>query len=185
MNQFALFPTAIGDCAIAWRGDVIVATRLPGGDIEGGFAARFGAVAAAPPPVIERAIGAITALLEGEKINLSFVVCDFGGIDPFAVRVYELTRAIPPGETRTYGAIATELGDKLLAQRVGQTLGRNPFPIVVPCHRVMGAHAKLTGFSAPGGVETKLRMLAIEGARIGDAPGLFGELPLAAKPRDR
>lgn len=183
MKEFTLFPTTIGDCGIAWRGDVVVATRLPGPDLASGIAGRFDGVAGAPPATIARAIAAITALLDGEKIDLSFVDCDYGGIEPFAALVYDLTRTIPPGETRTYGAIAAELGDRLMAQRVGQALGRNPLPIIVPCHRVMGADGKLTGFSAPGGVETKLRMLAIEGARIGDASGLFGDLPMSMRPK--
>ena len=85
--------------------------------------------------------------------------------------------------TRTYGEIARELGDPLLAREVGQALGRNPFPIIVPCHRVLAANGKTGGFSATGGVQTKFRMLAIERARIDNAPSLFEELPLAAAPR--
>jgi methylated-DNA-[protein]-cysteine S-methyltransferase len=185
VSHFSLFPTSLGDCAIAWCGDAVVATSLPrknGAETSDRLAARTGATPGAPPPAISRAIAAITALLAGEKTDLAFIECDFGGIDPFAARVYAVTRAIPAGETLTYGAIAVRLGDKRLAQNVGQALGRNPFPIVVPCHRVIGANDKLTGFSADGGVATKLRMLAIEGARIGEAPGLFGDLPLAARP---
>ena len=135
------------------------------------------------PPAIRSAIASITALLEGERTDLGFIACDFSGMDPFAAKVYAATRAIPAGRTLTYGDIALQIGDKQLAQAVGKALGRNPFPIVVPCHRVIGADGRLIGFSAPGGVETKLRMLAIEGARIGEAPGLFGDLPLVVKPR--
>ncbi len=185
MVHFTLFPTALGDCGIAWRGDTVVATCLPdksSADTAGRLAARIGATKGEPPPAIRRAIASITALLEGERTDLSFIACDCSRIDPFAAKVYAATRAIPAGETLTYGAIAEQLGDKLLAQNVGQALGRNPFPIIVPCHRVIGANSKLTGFSANGGVETKLRMLAIEGARIGEAPGLFDDLPLAVKP---
>ncbi|MGL4973698.1 MAG: methylated-DNA--[protein]-cysteine S-methyltransferase [Bosea sp. (in: a-proteobacteria)] len=184
MVHFTLFPTALGECGIAWRGEMVVATRLPdrsATETAERLAARTGATRAAPPPAIQRAIAAITALLEGGKTDLAFIACDFSGLDLFAAQVYAATRAIPAGETRTYGAIALQLGSKQLAQSVGQTLGRNPFPIIIPCHRVMGANARLTGFSANGGIETKLRMLAIEGAQIGEAPGLFGELPLAVK----
>lgn len=187
MTQFSLFPTALGACGIAWSGDTVVGTNLPersDAQTARRLAARTsGAVEAEPPPVIGRAIAAITALLDGEGTDLAFIACDFSRLDPFAARVYAATRAIPPGETRTYGAIAVQLGDRLLARQVGQTLGRNPFPIIVPCHRVMGANGRLTGFSANGGVETKLRMLAIEGARVGEAPGLFSDLPLAVRPR--
>lgn len=188
MVQFSLFPTALGDCGMAWRDDLVVATRLPGkssADTGGQLAARTGATSGEPPPAIRLAIAAITALLEGEGTDLSFISCDFSGIDPFATKVYAATRAIPAGQTLTYGAIAVQLGDKRLAQEVGKALGRNPFPIIVPCHRVIGANDRLVGFSAYGGVQTKLKMLAIEGARIGEAPGLFDELPLAMKPGSR
>lgn len=183
---FFLFPTPLGDCGIAWRGDAVAATRLSDKspvDTAARLAARTGAAEGDPPPAIRRAIDAITALLEGERTDLAFIACDFSGIEPFAAKVYAAARKIPAGETRTYGGIAAELCDKQLAQQVGQALGRNPFPIIVPCHRVLGANRRLTGFSANGGVETKLRMLAIEGARIGEAPGLFGDLPLAVKRR--
>ncbi|NNL84351.1 MAG: MGMT family protein, partial [Myxococcales bacterium] len=120
-----------------------------------------------------RAIASMTALLEGAKADLTDIACDFSSADPFAARVYAATRAIPAGETRTYGAIALQLGDKQLSQQVGRALGRNPFPIIVPCHRVVGASGKLTGFSAYGGVETKRRMLTIEGAQIVETQGLL------------
>lgn len=187
MMRFSLFPTSLGSCGIAWTGDLVVATHLPGRS-ESATAARMaartaGAAESTPPAAIQRVIASILALLDGDRADLAFVACDFSRIDPFRAKVYAATRAIRPGETRTYGDIALQLGDKLLAQAVGQALGRNPFPIIVPCHRVMGSNGRLTGFSATGGIETKLRMLAIERARIGEAPALFDELPLAAKPR--
>ena len=183
--HFALFPTPLGDCGIAWCSDMVVATHLPeesSADTGRHLAARTGATKGEPSGVIRRAIASMTALLEGEGTDLTSIVCDFGGIDPFSAQVYAATRAIPAGETSTYGAIASQLGDKRLARDVGQALGRNPLPIVVPCHRVIGAGGGLTGFSAAGGIATKLRMLAIEGAPVGGAPGLFDHLPLAAKP---
>ena len=86
-------------------------------------------------------------------------------------QVYEVARTIPPGRTMSYGDIATRLGDPTLARAVGQALGRNPFAIVVPCHRVVGADGRLTGFSANGGVATKERMLVDRGraARVAHA----------------
>ena len=182
--HFSLFPTPPGDCGIAWRGDTVVATRLPSkssAETRGWLAARTGGTEGEPPPAIRSAIRSITALLDGEKTDLSFITCDFGRVAPFQAEVYAATCAIPPGETLTYGAIASRLGDKTLARKVGAVLGRNRFPIVVPCHRVIGANDKLIGFSAAGGVRTKLRMLAMEDARIGEASGLFDDLPLAVK----
>jgi methylated-DNA-[protein]-cysteine S-methyltransferase len=183
--EWALFSTALGACGIAWRGDVVIATRLPGPDpreTEAGLAARSGGGPGMPGAVVRRAIAAITALIDGARIDLSDIECDFSGLETFAVGVYRLTRGVPPGETRTYGAIAAALGGTHLARGVGQALGRNPLPIIVPCHRIVGARQELTGFSAPGGVDTKLKLLRIEGARFGE-PGLFGDLPLALKPR--
>lgn len=184
--RLALFDTALGVCGVAWREAGLVATHLPAAsedETRRALAARVGgAREAAPPPAIEKAMADIVRLLAGEKPTLADIVLDETGLDPFRAKVYALARAIPPGETRTYGDLAKDLGDKSLAQAVGQALGANPWPIVVPCHRVLGAGGKLTGFSAPGGVATKVRMLSIEGARIGEGPGLFGELPLAARP---
>jgi len=186
MVRFSIFTTSLGDCGIAWCGDTVVATRLPDRSpavTAARLTRKTDASEGAPPPAIQRAIASITALLEGAKADLNFISCDFSRIDAFSAGVYAATQAIPAGETRTYGAVATALGDSRLARDVGQALGRNPFPIIVPCHRVMGANDKLTGFSTPGGITTKLRMLAIEGAQIGAAPGLFGDLPRATRPR--
>jgi methylated-DNA-[protein]-cysteine S-methyltransferase len=186
--HYSLFPTPLGDCGIAWSDDVVVATCLPDdrpADTADRLVARTGATRGEPTHAIRSAIASITALLEGARTDLTFITCDFSRIDSFATKVYAITRAIPAGETLTYGAIAAQIGDKQLAQAVGRVLGRNPFPIIVPCHRVIGANGKLTGFSASGGVQTKLKMLAIEGARIaiGTTQGLFDVLPLVENPQ--
>jgi methylated-DNA-[protein]-cysteine S-methyltransferase len=117
---------------------------------------------APPPPYVERALDAIRALMRGEPSDVSSVALDMNGVPAFRRRVYEVARAIPPGETRSYGEIAARLGAPGSARAVGQALGRNPFPIIVPCHRVLAAGGKIGGFSANGGVGTKLRMLALE-----------------------
>ena len=176
MVHYTLFPTAIGQCGIAWQDEVIVATQLPERnpkETTERLVAKSGATKGAPRAKIQAAIEAMTTLLEGNKTDLRHISCDLSGVSPFAREVYHITRAIPAGETKTYGDVAGELGDKQLAQKVGRELGRNPLPIIVPCHRVLGANYQLTGFSAHGGVETKLQMLMIEGARFSDQPGLF------------
>ena len=183
-TQFTLFSTQIGACGIAWRGGVVVATCLPDERAETTarhLATRRSAEKGEPPATIQQAITAMTALLEGEQTDLTFIVCDMRQVEPFAGDVYRATRAIPVGQTTTYGAIAEQLGNKQLSRQVGQALGRNPLPIIVPCHRVLGANGKLTGFSATGGTATKLKMLEIEGAQIGEGTGLFDNLPLAVK----
>lgn len=181
--EYTLFSTSIGHCGVAWADGKLVATHLPEKDDEETCVrlARRAANATKgePPLTVQRAIAAIATVLAGERVDLSFIECDFSTVDRFNMQVYEVARTIPAGETLTYGDIAMRLGDKKRAQAVGRALGQNPFPIIVPCHRVIGANGRLTGFSANGGIETKLRLLSIEGATIGEAPTLFENLPLA------
>ena len=113
---------------------------------------------------------------------LSAVRIDTEGMPDFNRRVYEIARGVPPGSTLSYGEVAERLGDRNLARDVGVALGQNPIPIIVPCHRVLAAGGKIGGFSAHGGVQTKLRLLSIEGAQPG-GPTLFDRLPLTARPR--
>jgi O-6-methylguanine DNA methyltransferase len=167
---FALFETAIGACGIAWTDRGIVAIQLP----EAADAATRQrllrrlpeAREIAPPPAVQRAIDSIVLLLNGESADLSSIALDMDGVPEFHRRVYEIARTIPPGATLSYGEIAARLGDPGSARAVGQALGRNPFVIVVPCHRVLAANGKTGGFSAAGGTGTKLRLLAIEGAQL-------------------
>jgi methylated-DNA-[protein]-cysteine S-methyltransferase len=104
---------------------------------------------------------------------LSVVALDLDGVPDFHRDVYDIARKILPGRTMTYGEIAKRLGGVELSRDVGQALGSNPCPIVVPCHRVLAAGGKPGGFSANGGVATKLKMLAIEGAAVNYTPSLF------------
>lgn len=172
-----LFDTAIGACGIAWNAQAIAAVQLPETTREGtlGRLCRpFGAVAQSPPPLfVEQAIARIQALLQGERDDLLDLPLDFSAVPEFHRRVYEAARAIPPGEVLTYGEVARRIGEPGAARAVGQALGRNPFAPVVPCHRVLAAGGRSGGFSAEGGAETKLKMLEIEAARLGGAPGLF------------
>jgi methylated-DNA-[protein]-cysteine S-methyltransferase len=166
---YELFDTAIGRCAIAWGSEGIVGLTLPERD-DAAMRARMQrqypeAHQGASPPEMAAVIAKIQSLLAGQGGDLSAVALDMSRVPDFDRRVYVETRAIPPGETLTYGEIATRLGDPGLSRAVGQALGRNPFAIIVPCHRVLAAGGKSGGFSAAGGVETKRRMLEIEGAR--------------------
>jgi methylated-DNA-[protein]-cysteine S-methyltransferase len=182
---FALFSTAIGACGIAWGEGGIVGLRLPDSSesvSRARLAKRFpDAREMVPPPDMKSAIEAIVALLRGEAADLSAVRLDMERVPPFDRGVYEVARTIPPGATLTYGEIAARLGDKSTAQEVGKALGRNPFPIVVPCHRVLAAGGKIGGFSARGGIGTKRKLLAIESAHAKGAPTLFdvGSRPTA------
>lgn len=185
-RYFALYETAIGLCGIAWSERGITGVQLPEADghqTRARLQRRFPAASeSAPTPEVQYAIDGIVALLRGEKRDLAYVVIDDDAIPDFNKRVYAIVRRIPPGATITYGEIAERLGDKLLARDVGQAMGQNPTPIIMPCHRVLAANGKIGGFSASGGVVTKLRLLTIEGAAP-NGPTLFDHLPLAVAPR--
>jgi len=178
-NGFALFDTAIGRCGVAWGGRGIAGVQLPeAGEREtlARMLRRFPAAGeATPPPEVRQVIDRIVALLRGKASDLSTVRLDMDEVPVFHRRVYDAARAIPQGMTLSYGEIATRVGAPGAARAVGQALGRNPFPIVVPCHRVLAAGGKIGGFSAQGGIATKRRMLAIEGAQLdAGAPLLNG-----------
>lgn len=182
--SFAVFDTEIGPCAIVWSARGVAGVQLPETDERATstrVARRFaGAQEADPPPDVQRAVDGIVALLRGERPDIGDVAMDFGDLPEFNLKVYDVARAIPAGETMTYGEIAERLGDKLLARDVGAALGQNPIPLIMPCHRVLAAGGKTGGFSASGGVVTKLRLLTIEGAEPG-GPTLFDRLPLEAR----
>lgn len=172
-----LFDTAIGRCGIAWGPQGISAFQLPE-PTDDGTLRRMGRRGSAwpqavPPPEVQGVIDRIVALLQGEAVDLRDVALDPEGIPEFHRRVYAVSREILAGQTRTYGEIANELGEPSASRAVGQALGANPFAIIVPCHRVLAAGGRSGGFSAGGGVSTKLRILLIERAQIGKEPGLF------------
>jgi len=175
----ATFSTAIGWCGVVWRDDLLLGLQLPEATAiltRNRLARRFpNAIDRSPPPAVQTVIEEIKRLIEGHAEDLRAAALDLDGVPEFNRRVYALARAILPGRTRTYGDIATDLGDLALSRAVGKALGENPFPIVVPCHRVLGAGGKIGGFSANGGAATKARLLAIEGARTTDAPSLFDD----------
>jgi methylated-DNA-[protein]-cysteine S-methyltransferase len=189
---FAFFDTAIGRCSVVWNACGVLRTRLPEGNEQRArerIRDRYPeASETAPPADIQHAIDAMVELLAGEPKDLAGIQLDTAGVPDFNMRVYDIARTIPAGTTLTYGEIAKRLGDRTLAREVGVALGQNPFPIIVPCHRVLAAGGKTGGFSAPGGVTTKMRMLTIERAQAGgpapaDQLNLFERLPLAAENR--
>lgn len=177
---FALFETAIGACGLVWGETGLVGSFLPALEPNGlgpAIARRFPQAMEQPlSGDAEQAAELIRTLAETGRADLTDISLDMTGQGETYRRIYEIARTIQPGETLTYGEIAARLGGSADARTVGQAMGRNPWPIIVPCHRVLGAGGRLVGFSAPGGVDTKLKLLAIEGARVGDAPGLFDEL---------
>jgi methylated-DNA-[protein]-cysteine S-methyltransferase len=151
------FETAIGTCGLRHGPAGITRVYLPGRP-------REGTAPADAPADVQAAVEAIQALFRGEPRDLREVVLDESEVDEFRRAVYAATRQVAPGTTASYGDIAKAIGQPGSAQAVGQALGANPFAIIVPCHRVLAADGSLHGFSAPGGIATKRRMLEIEGA---------------------
>ncbi|MES2189119.1 MAG: methylated-DNA--[protein]-cysteine S-methyltransferase [Pseudomonadota bacterium] len=176
---FTLFETPIGCCAIAWNGDgeSIPGVLLPWDSVartRAHMPQRFAGVAeTTAPPAVQAIMQRVVATLEGHHDDLADVKLDMRGVPPFHQRVYAAARAIAPGRTVTYGEMAASLGEPGASRAVGQALGHNPFAPIVPCHRILAAANGGGGFSAGGGVSTKLKMLEIEKARFGSQAGLF------------
>ena len=176
-QHYAIFETPIGACGVVWGERGVSGVQLPMGSEDKTrkrILQRNGdATEAAPTAEVQHAIDGMIELLAGKPNDLADIVLDLDGVPEFNRGVYDIARKIPPGQTVTYGDIAKQLGGVELSRDVGQALGRNPCPIVVPCHRVLAAGNKPGGFSANGGVVTKLKMLAIEGAAVNHTPSLF------------
>jgi methylated-DNA-[protein]-cysteine S-methyltransferase len=175
---WATFDTPIGVCGIAWGPRGVKGVQLPERSqaaTRSRLARRFPDCAERkPPPSITRAIEDMLSSLKGNDAPLQRLSLDMAGVPPFHQRVYDLARSIPPGKTLTYGEIAARIGSPGSARAIGQAMRRNPFPLIVPCHRVVAAGGTLGGFSAAGGVDAKRRLLALEGG-----------MPSAAAPRRR
>jgi len=157
---------------MAWGVRGVRALQLPEGVDEDGvrenLCARTGADPAEgePPAVIARAVQRVQAYLGGGLGPLRGIPIDLEGATPFKRRIYEALRSVPPGRTTTYAALAVAAGRPGAARAVGQVMAQNPLPLLVPCHRVLGAAGELGGFSAWGGERTKLRLLTLEGADL-------------------
>jgi methylated-DNA-[protein]-cysteine S-methyltransferase len=168
---YAVFDTALGQCAIAWRGGTVAGFMLPGPDAERGIRRKFPALRPGTPPQAAAAvIAAALRYFAGERVDFSGVALDLEGQDPFRVQVYAAARRVGWGETTTYGALARQVGGgPETARDVGQAMAGNPVPLIIPCHRVLAAGGRIGGFSAPGGSAAKQRMLALEGVHAGPA----------------
>jgi methylated-DNA-[protein]-cysteine S-methyltransferase len=128
----------------------------------------FGAEPGAPPEDIAAVVAAAKRYFDGEETDFSQVLVDLRGEDAFFTQIYDALRRVGWGRTTTYGVLAKEVGAGSEAARdVGQAMARNPAPLIIPCHRVLAAGGKIGGFSAPGGSRTKMRMLELEGVRVG------------------
>ncbi|HXW96225.1 MAG TPA: methylated-DNA--[protein]-cysteine S-methyltransferase [Gemmatimonadales bacterium] len=166
---FTCFDTALGRVALAWSASGVYGVQLPEANDEATRARAERrwpeAAEVGPPETTSRVVGGIIVLLAGAPSDLRWVPLDMDRLPPFERSVYQAAREIPAGHLLTYGELADRLGLPGAARAVGRALGRNPFAIIVPCHRVVAAGGATGGFSAYGGATTKSRLLAIEGAR--------------------
>lgn len=159
MNRLAI-PTKLGTCILLWEGDHVTGFRLPDG------AEPKVELETAPDWVVALA-GRIEAHMAGTLQDFADVPFDWERVSDFQRDVYRVALGVKPGITWSYGQVANALGlPPGGARSVGTALGQNPWPLLVPCHRFIGADGKMTGFSAPGGIKTKLKLLALEGAQL-------------------
>jgi len=184
---YSIFDTGIGRCGIAWGDFGVVGVQLPEAreiETRGRMLRQYPDAREARPPLnVEIAIEGIVALLRGQPSDLTDVTLDMTGIHAFNARVYEFTRTIPRGETRTYGEVAARLKASGAAHSVAQAISKNPFMIIVPCHRVLEAGSYADRISPNGGTISKRRLLSIEGAGSPSSKTLFDVLLPVAPPR--
>ena len=178
MNSFSLFDTAIGTCGLAWSDAGIVRFQLPEADPAATRARLSDLAAEGPPPRwVAEVIARVQRHLAGDLQDLSAVRVDLSRVPAFHAKVYAVLRTIPPGSTVTYADLARAAGSPGAVRAVGQSMAKNPVPVLVPCHRVLGANGRPGGFSAYGGVATKARLLATEGRAIAPEPLFAGGAP--------
>jgi methylated-DNA-[protein]-cysteine S-methyltransferase len=168
VHHYSIFATASGHVAIAWNMTGISSLRLPASSAEAAERSLLrrlpGAVRAEPPAEVAEVIGATRRYFDGEETDFSEVRVDLGEQEPLFARIYAVVRKLGWGQTTTYGTVAKDLGlGPEVARDVGRAMAMNPLPLIIPCHRVLAAGGKVGGFSAPGGADSKARMLAMEG----------------------
>lgn len=178
-QAYLVFETDLGACGIGWSDRGVTRLQLPESSrsaTERRLRARTGSDRASDPPPIRKAIERLQRYFAGERMDFSAIAVDLGHTGQFHRRIYEAARSLGWGETASYGELARQVGSPGAARAVGQAMGQNPVPIIIPCHRVLAAGRKIGGFSAYGGAVTKQRLLAIEGVHLGGTPVLPGLL---------
>jgi methylated-DNA-[protein]-cysteine S-methyltransferase len=171
-RHYHVFETAMGFCAIAWTDTGIARFQLPVKSAEGAerlmSRRAFGAEPGIPPEDVAAVIEAAKRYFAGEETDFARVRLDLASEDAFFAKIYDALRRVGWGRTTTYGALAKEVGaGREAARDVGEAMAKNPTPLIIPCHRVLAAGGKIGGFSAPGGSKAKVRMLELEGVRVG------------------
>ncbi len=172
-THYTIFETALGFAGIAWNDVGVIRFQLPAASADAttrNLSRRIpGAHATEPPPRIADTVAAVKRYYAGERIEFSEVTLDLRAQDDFSREIYDAARRVGYGTTTTYGELAKTIGrtDWEAAREVGQAMAKNPVALIIPCHRVLAAGRKIGGFSAPGGAETKEKMLELEGVRLG------------------
>src|SRR6478736_2998184 len=186
-HGFTIFDTAVGRCGIAWGNLGILGVQLPEArelETRRRMYRLYPEAREQRPPVnSEIAIEGIVAILRGGNADIGEVALDMTGIPYFNQRVYQFARTIPRGETRTYTEVASGLRASGAVYSVAQAIGRNPFMIIVPCHRVLEAGHYADKISPNGGAISKRRLLSIEGTKTTASKTLFDVLLPVAPPR--
>jgi len=168
--EYCLIATAIGPVGLAWSETGLIRLQLPDADGARTLARltrRLEAEEGHPPAWLEPTVKRLQQYFAGSKVDFREEPLDLMGVPEFHARLYREMLGLAWGETVTYGELAERVGSPGAAQSVGQAMGKNPIPVIVPCHRVLASGNKVGGFSAPGGIETKLRLLEMEGVRLG------------------
>ena len=167
-TRHTVIDTPIGPLTLVAEGDALAAIYFEAHPRRRGRLA-FGPEATGSDTVLDRTRGELAEYFAGERTAFDLPTVTHG--DEFDEQVWAELREIPYGVTTTYGEIASSLGDKALAQRVGRSVGDNPLSIVVPCHRVVGSDGSLTGYA--GGLDRKRYLLELEEPADAAAQRLF------------
>ncbi|MEL7025332.1 MAG: methylated-DNA--[protein]-cysteine S-methyltransferase [Pseudomonadota bacterium] len=163
------FTTPLGICAVAWsdQGLTRVLIAEPSlEDITRRLSDNLDQTNEQVPPFVHRAVNTLSAYFAGEDVSMDDTTLDVSRLSPFRSSVYRMLRNVPRGTTTTYGELATRLDKPGAARAIGIAMGENPWPVVVPCHRVLASGGDIGGFSAHGGVRTKRQLLRLEGVQI-------------------
>ena len=174
--RYALIDTALGTFGLAWTERGVARVALPGADRRKTemWISRDPAVPGFPDGALANLPDRIRRYAEGDKIDFSDVPLDLEHLPEFNRACYAELLKIGYGATTTYGDIARTLGDVAQSRAVGQAMGANPIPLIIPCHRVLAADGRTGGFSSPGGVTAKMKMLALEHAASPTGQYAFG-----------
>jgi methylated-DNA-[protein]-cysteine S-methyltransferase len=183
--RYCLFETALGTVGLAWSERGLIRLQLPESTRAAterrlrGWSTEM--TEAEPAPQIRKAVAAVERYLAGKPVDFTPLTLDLAGVGDFHRKLYEAARRVGWGETTTYGELAKRVGSPGAARAVGQAMGRNPIPLIIPCHRVLASGRKIGGFSAFGGAVTKTRLLALEGVHLDEGTPLLPGLLTASR----